>query len=79
MNESAGSGAEPAAAGVEDVVRGLLTVRERIRRAAELHGRDPAAVQLLAVSKRQPVEKIRAAYAAGQRDFGENYAQELLG
>jgi pyridoxal phosphate enzyme (YggS family) len=33
---------------------------------------------LLAVSKQQPVEKIRAAYAAGQRDFGENYAQELL-
>jgi pyridoxal phosphate enzyme (YggS family) len=63
----------------KDVVRGLLTVRERICRAAESHGRDPAEIQLLAVSKRQPVEKIRAAYAAGQRDFGENYAQELLG
>jgi len=42
------------------------------------HGRDPEAVRLLAVSKYQPLEKIRAAYAAGQRDFGENYAQELL-
>jgi pyridoxal phosphate enzyme (YggS family) len=60
------------------VVQALNRVRERIRRAAEQHGRDPEGVRLLAVSKHQPVEKIRAAYAAGQRDFGENYAQELL-
>lgn len=36
-----------------------------------------AAVRLIAVSKRQPLEKLRAAYAAGCRDFGENYVQEL--
>jgi pyridoxal phosphate enzyme (YggS family) len=35
-------------------------------------------VTLLAVSKGQDVEKIRAAVAAGQRAFGENYAQEAL-
>jgi pyridoxal phosphate enzyme (YggS family) len=34
-------------------------------------------VTLLAVSKLKPAELIREAYAAGQRDFGENYAQEL--
>jgi pyridoxal phosphate enzyme (YggS family) len=34
-------------------------------------------VQLIAVSKFQPAAAIRAAYQAGQRDFGENYAQEL--
>jgi pyridoxal phosphate enzyme (YggS family) len=34
-------------------------------------------VRLIAVSKGQPVEKIRQAYAAGQRDFGESYVQEL--
>jgi pyridoxal phosphate enzyme (YggS family) len=34
-------------------------------------------VELVAVSKLQPPELIRAAYAAGQRHFGENYAQEL--
>ncbi len=36
----------------------------------------PAGVALVAVSKGQPPEAIREAYAAGQRDFGENYAQE---
>src|SRR5512138_314260 len=36
----------------------------------------PPGVTLVAVSKTQPAEAIREAYAAGQRDFGENYAQE---
>jgi len=36
----------------------------------------PAGVTLVAVSKTHPPEAIREAYAAGQRDFGENYAQE---
>lgn len=51
--------------------------RDRIRRAAERAGRDPASVRLVAVSKFHPAAAIRAAYAAGQRDFGENYVQEL--
>jgi hypothetical protein len=38
--------------------------------------RDPATVKLLAVSKKQSLEKIREAAAAGQRDFGENFVQE---
>lgn len=37
----------------------------------------PSGTRLVAVSKFQPVEKIRALYDLGQRDFGENYAQEL--
>lgn len=37
----------------------------------------PEAVTLVAVSKRQPLEKLREAYDAGQRDFGENKVQEL--
>jgi pyridoxal phosphate enzyme (YggS family) len=40
-------------------------------------GRTAGSVRLVAVSKTKPPEAIRAAYAAGQRDFGENYAQEL--
>ncbi len=36
----------------------------------------PAQVTLIAVSKTQPAEAVREAYAAGQRHFGENYAQE---
>jgi pyridoxal phosphate enzyme (YggS family) len=61
------------------VQQGLGRVRERIRLAAERCGRDPSEIRLLAVSKRQSEQKIVAAYAAGQRDFGENYAQELSG
>src|SRR6202008_2833788 len=37
----------------------------------------PNAVTLVAVSKTKPVELINEAYNAGQRDFGENYVQEL--
>jgi PLP dependent protein len=54
----------------------LHSVRERVDRAARQAGRDPASVCLLAVSKQQPASLVRAAYDAGQRDFGENYVQE---
>jgi PLP dependent protein len=43
---------------------------------ARLRADVPAHVTLVAVSKKQPPEAIREAYAAGQRHFGENYAQE---
>jgi len=52
-------------------------VQERIDRTCERAGRDPGSVQLVAVSKGHPEEAIRAAYDAGMRVFGENYAQEL--
>ena len=55
----------------------LAEVRARIDRAAAAAGRDGASVKLVAVSKTKPAEMIREAYAAGQRAFGENYAQEL--
>lgn len=55
----------------------LAEVRARIARAAQAAGRDPAAVKLVAVSKTKGPEAVREAYAAGQRAFGENYAQEL--
>lgn len=53
-------------------------VASRIAEAAARSGRDPAGVRLLAVSKGQAPEKIRAAYALGQRAFGENYVQEAI-
>ena len=56
----------------------LANVRARIELATRTAGRDPGSVRLLAVSKRQPVEAVREAYALGQRDFGENYVQELV-
>ena len=54
----------------------LQSVRARIARAAESADRDPGSVRLLAVSKQQPAALVRAAVAAGQTEFGENYAQE---
>lgn len=59
------------------VAEGLSAVRARIARAAQAAGRDPAAVRLIAVSKRHSAEAIREAFDAGQRVFGESYAQEL--
>lgn len=56
----------------------LSIVKSRIQRACIASGRDVSSVRLIAVSKRMPSEAIREAYAAGQRDFGENYVQELL-
>jgi len=64
---------------VEDLARRLEAVRERISRAAERAHRDPAGVLLLAVTKVFPAETIRAAYALGLRQFGENYVQEFEG
>jgi len=57
---------------------GLAAVEARIARAAAACGRDARSVKLVAVSKTKPSEAIRAAYAAGQRAFGESYAQELV-
>ena len=56
----------------------LSEQRQRIARAARKVGRDPSEITLVAVSKKQSVDKIISAYAAGQRDFGENYVQELM-
>jgi len=53
-------------------------VAARVAAAARAAGRDPASVRLLAVSKGQPPEAVRAAHALGQRAFGENYIQEAL-
>ena len=50
-----------------------MTLAERLRR---VRAGIPPGVTLVAVSKTHPPEAIREAYAAGQRDFGENYAQE---
>jgi hypothetical protein len=56
----------------------LAGIRGRIAAAARSAGRDPSSVLLVAVSKTFPLEAVREAYAAGQRDFGENKVQEGL-
>ena len=59
------------------VAQRLASVRARIDDATRAAGRSPGTVKLIAVSKTKPPDAIREAYAAGQRAFGENYAQEL--
>ncbi len=56
----------------------LAGIRGRIDAAARSAGRDPSSILLIAVSKTFPIESVREAYAAGQRDFGENRVQEGL-
>jgi pyridoxal phosphate enzyme (YggS family) len=56
----------------------IASVRARIEAACVAAGRAPGSVQLLAASKFQSVAAVRAAYQAGQREFGENYVQELV-
>ena len=56
----------------------LQAVHARIAAAACAAGREPDAVELLAVSKTFGVDAIRAAAAAGQCAFGESYVQEAL-
>ena len=63
---------------MNDIAANLAAIRERIAAAAAAAGRDPGSVRLLAVSKTFSADHVRAAYAAGQRDFGENKVQEAL-
>ncbi len=53
-------------------------VTARVAAACERAGRSPAEVTIVAVSKTHPAKAVQAAAAAGARDFGENYAQELV-
>ncbi len=56
----------------------ISQVLERIQQAASAVSRTPDDIQLIAVSKTQPLEAITEAYAAGIRNFGESYLQEAL-
>jgi pyridoxal phosphate enzyme (YggS family) len=60
------------------IAENILQVRARISTACGAFARLIPSVNLLAVSKTCPAESVRAAFDAGQRDFGENYVQEAL-
>jgi pyridoxal phosphate enzyme (YggS family) len=64
---------------VTHITKHLEDLKRRIYNAAEAAGRSETEVSILAVSKRHPVEAIKAAVAAGLLDMGENYLQEALG
>ena len=59
-----------------NVATNLHSIWQRISAAEQLANRPSGSVSLLAVSKTKPDNLIRAAWNAGQRAFGENYAQE---
>src|SRR5881396_1230830 len=59
-----------------DLVQNFSAVKERIRAACARAGRNPDSVTLLAVSKGQPPEIVRAAAELGQTVFGESRVQE---
>ena len=63
---------------LEHIAENLRTVRARMDAAARRVHRDPGAVMLIAVSKTFGADHVRAAWAAGQRQFGENKVQEAL-
>jgi pyridoxal phosphate enzyme (YggS family) len=53
-------------------------ILDQIAKAASLAGRDPAGIQLIAVTKGRPVDEIEPLIDAGQRDFGESRVQEAM-
>lgn len=64
--------------GASSIASNLSALRAHIAEIARVAGRDPHAVRLIAVSKTHPLESLRAAIDAGQRDFGESTVQEAL-
>ena len=63
---------------MKNSVQNLVALRQQIADYAREYQRHPDSIRILAVSKRQPAEAIRAVHGAGQSDFGENYLQEAL-
>ena len=61
---------------MEDLAANLERVREQIARAATKVGRDVDEIELVAISKTHPAERVREAYEAGQTLFGESRVQE---
>jgi pyridoxal phosphate enzyme (YggS family) len=59
------------------IAENIAQVQERVAAAARRAGRNPDEIMLMGVSKTFPAERIREAYAAGLRVFGENRVQEF--
>lgn len=60
------------------IAQHIAKVRKQVEQACIKFGRHPSEVNILAVSKKQPVDALRQAITLGQRAFGENYLQEAL-
>lgn len=64
---------------MDNLSEAIARVRDRIETSSARSHRNPAEIQLLAVTKIFPASVIRAAYEHGLREFGENYVQEFDG
>ena len=63
---------------MEQIEKNIIQLKKEISNFEERYKRKKNSVLLMAVSKTHSVEKIKTAYLAGQRDFGENYLQESV-
>ena len=61
------------------IAENIAALLDRLAQAAKRVGRRPEPISLMAVTKTQPAERIREAYDAGLRLFGENRVQEFAG
>lgn len=59
-------------------MKSLFEFQKQVEEVCKKNNRELKSVKLVAVSKKQPIEKIRTALEAGHLDFGENYVQEAL-
>lgn len=73
------AGLAPALFFLECAAMGLDDIKRRIAAAEQVAGRAPGSVTLIAVSKVQPDERVRAVLDQGHCVFGENYVQEAQG
>ncbi|MFT4767235.1 MAG: pyridoxal phosphate enzyme (YggS family) [Glaciecola sp.] len=62
----------------DSIPANIAKVLQQVSSAVEKYHRHPESVRVMAVSKTQPAEAVRAAANAGLRDFGENYLQDAL-
>lgn len=62
----------------QTIAQNLARIHDRIAVACAACDRDPSSVELVAVSKRQPIDRLRQAVNAGHRCFGENQVQEAV-
>ena len=63
---------------MEQIEKNVIQLKKEISNFEQKYNRKKNSVLLMAVSKTHSVDKIKTAYLAGQRDFGENYLQESV-
>ena len=62
-----------------EIAMNFTEIHDRIAKAAQKWQRETSDIDLVAVSKRQPIEHVEAALRTGQRHFGENRVQDAQG